>query len=399
MSVFKPTGTSTYYFKFQRGGRTFQGSTEEATKDRAKAIERAEKLKAERQISDERQAGRKPMTVDRAFALYADNVLAHLTSGAQSVRELHWIEDQLSADTALSELTNADIETLIAARRACKKRSGTDAKGRPLFKPVTAATVNRTLECLRAALYYARDHHEAFIRPGLNIKKLVEPKERTREASAQDEAAIFAALREDFHDVTRFALLTGVRFFGCVSLTWANVKFETQSITYRKKRKAGRSGDEWGHLPMTEEVEAILRRQIGRHRMQVWTYVSEGKKGGKGGTGRAGIYREGERYPISYWNLQTRWRRALAKAGIADFRFHDLRHTAATRTLRVTGNLKLVQVQLGHAQITTTSKYAHVTNSDLRAGMTLAHEAARRAAIQADPQGFPQGSSKLKTAE
>jgi site-specific recombinase XerC len=67
--------------------------------------------------------------------------------------------------------------------------------------------------------------------------------------------------------------------------------------------------------------------------------------------------------------------------------------------LRATGNLKLVQAQLGHAQIATTSKYAHVTNSDLRAGTTRAQEAARQAASRADPQGFPQGSPKLKIVD
>jgi integrase len=112
-----------------------------------------------------------------------------------------------------------------------------------------------------------------------------------------------------------------------------------------------------------------------------------------------GVFREGERYPISYWNLQTRWRRALAKAGVTDFRCHDLRHTAATRTLRATGNLKLVQKQLGHKPFTTTAKYAHVVQDDLRDGMALAQEAARQAASQADPQGFPQGWLKLKIVE
>lgn len=399
MSVFKPTGTSTYYYKFQREGRTFQGSTGRTEKTGARAFERAEKLKAEKQLREERETDRKPMTLDRCFTLYTDNLLAHRTTGSQSERDLHWIENQLSPEKLLNELTNANIESLIAARRACKKRSGTDAKGRPLLKPVSVATVNRTLECLRAALYYARDFHEALIKSDLKIRKLEEPEERVRSATAHEEAAIFAALREDFHDVARFALLTGIRFFGCVSLTWPNVKFEEGTITYRKKRKAGRAGDEWGALPITPEVEAILRRQIGRHRMQVWTYVSEGKKGGKGGTGRAGVFREGERYPISYWNLQTRWRRALAKAGVTDFRFHDLRHTAATRTLRATGNLKLVQAQLGHKLITTTAKYAHVMQDDLRDGMAQAHEAARQAASRADPQGFPQGSPKLKIVE
>lgn len=396
MSVFKPTGTSTYWFKFQRGGRTFQGSTQETDKTRAKAIERTEKLKAEQQLRGERETGRRPLTVDRCFALYADEVLAHQTTGAQGERELHWLEDQLGADKPLADLTNADIAEVIKSRRACKKRSGRDDKGRSLFKPVSVATVNRTLECLRAALYHARDHHEAFIRPSLRIKKLIEPQERKREASAQEEASIFAALRDDFHDVVRFALLTGIRFHGCVSLTWPNVNFETRTITYRKKRKASRSGDEWGHLPMTFEVEAILRRQIGRDRLHVWTYVAEGKKGG----GRTGdLYQEGERYPVLFWNLQTRWRRALAKAAVADFRFHDLRHTAATRTLRATGNLALVQNMLGHAKVTTTSRYAHVLQDDLRAGMEAAQEAARQSAGQSDPQGFPQGLPKLKVGE
>jgi integrase len=339
------------------------------------------------------------MTIDRCFALYSDEVLAHVTTGVQSERELHWLEDQLTPDKRLDELSNADIEEVIKARRACKRRSGHDDKGRPLFKPVTASTVNRTLECLRAALYHARDQHEAFIRPGLKVRKLVEPKQRTRCASGQEETAIFAALREDFHDVIRFALLTGIRLSGCVSLTWRNIDFETRTITYRKKRKAGRPGDEWGHLPMTGEVESILRRQLGHNRMAVWTYIAQGAKGGLGGTG-AGVARAaGERHPIVEWNLQSRWRRALAAAGVTDFRFHDLRHTAATRTLRQTGNLALVQNMLGHALVTTTSKYAHVLQDDLRAGMEATQEAARQAANQSDPQGFPQGRPKLKIAE
>jgi hypothetical protein len=48
MSVYKPTGTSTYYFKFQRGGCSFQGSTECTDKSVARSFERAEELKAER---------------------------------------------------------------------------------------------------------------------------------------------------------------------------------------------------------------------------------------------------------------------------------------------------------------------------------------------------------------
>lgn len=62
-------------------------------------------------------------------------------------------------------------------------------------------------------------------------------------------------------------------------------------------------------------------------------------------------------------------RRAVSKAGVENFHVHDLRHTAATRLLRTTGNLVMSQKLLGHSQITTTTRYAHVTKDDLRQAM------------------------------
>jgi integrase len=59
----------------------------------------------------------------------------------------------------------------------------------------------------------------------------------------------------------------------------------------------------------------------------------------------------------------------LAEAGIADFRFHDLRHTAATRTLRVYRDLRTVQKMLGHKSIATTLRYTRSAIEDVRAAM------------------------------
>ncbi len=53
------------------------------------------------------------------------------------------------------------------------------------------------------------------------------------------------------------------------------------------------------------------------------------------------------------------------RAGVTGFRFHDFRHDLGTKLLRKTGNLKLVQKALNHADIKTTTRYAHVLDDEV----------------------------------
>jgi integrase len=59
------------------------------------------------------------------------------------------------------------------------------------------------------------------------------------------------------------------------------------------------------------------------------------------------------------------WKKVRKKAGVAGFRFHDFRHNLATKVLRETGNLKLVQRLLNHSDIATTTRYAHVLDGEV----------------------------------
>jgi len=63
------------------------------------------------------------------------------------------------------------------------------------------------------------------------------------------------------------------------------------------------------------------------------------------------------------------WRRLRKRAGIKDFRIHDLRHDFATKLLRSTRNLKLVQKALNHRDITSTLRYAHVLDEEVADAM------------------------------
>jgi integrase len=108
--------------------------------------------------------------------------------------------------------------------------------------------------------------------------------------------------------------------------------------------------------PITVEVEAILTPLVGDNEVWAFTYVAARTRG---------KHIRGKRYPISYSGAKTQWRRLRLRAKVTGFRFHDFRHDLGTKLLRVTGNLKLVQKALNHANIKTTTRYAHVLDEEV----------------------------------
>jgi Phage integrase family len=77
----------------------------------------------------------------------------------------------------------------------------------------------------------------------------------------------------------------------------------------------------------------------------------------------------GQRYPLTMTGTKTAWQRLRTKAGVQGFRFHDYRHDFGTKLLRSSGNLKLVQKAMNHADIKSTIRYAHVLDEDVAAAV------------------------------
>jgi site-specific recombinase XerD len=77
----------------------------------------------------------------------------------------------------------------------------------------------------------------------------------------------------------------------------------------------------------------------------------------------------GKRQPITYTGFRRTMTTALKAAGITDFRIHDLRHDFASKLLRATRDLALVKNALKHADISSTIRYAHVLDEDVREGL------------------------------
>jgi len=86
------------------------------------------------------------------------------------------------------------------------------------------------------------------------------------------------------------------------------------------------------------------------------------------------------------------WRRIQAEAGIEDVRIHDLRHTFASLLVSGGASLEMIGKLLGHSQMQTTQRYAHLMDSPLRAGVDAVAMAFRprpRLVHSADPAEAP----------
>jgi integrase len=115
---------------------------------------------------------------------------------------------------------------------------------------------------------------------------------------------------------------------------------------------------------MPPSVRELLWPLQGQHLSAVFTYITAG-----GGDPTGAPIRKGECRPVTYSGLAKAMALSVKRAGIRDFRFHDLRHSAATRLLRTSGNLNIVKRMLRHENIQTTVKYAHSQHDDVLAAM------------------------------
>jgi integrase len=284
------------------------------------------------------------MTMGVAVLRYWQEVGQHHVNSETTLKTLAWLEKEIGKSKKVSQIKSTDIVRLIAKRRL------PDENG----KVLSPATVNRSVtQPMRALLTRAADTW------GQTVQKiewakyiLKEPQERVRELQSGEEARLLTKLRSDYHPIVLFSLLTGCRMQECLDLTWRQIDWRNQQIRVTGKGSKTRT------IPISKKVKELLW-PLARAHERVFTYASK----------RADNAPRGKLLPIEREGLKSIFERAVVAAEIEDFSFHDLRHTCATRLLRRTGNLRLVKELLGHEDIATTLKYAHVTKDDLRDAM------------------------------
>ncbi len=171
-------------------------------------------------------------------------------------------------------------------------------------KLASPGTTNRYLALIRAILRRAC-HEWEWIDRVPRIKLFKEAEGRVRSLTVAEFEALLDELPDHLADMAVFSVATGLRQGNVKGLEWQTVDLERRHAWIPgSKHKNGKPHS----VPLNELALSVLRKQIGKHPTRVFTYRGE---------------------LISQVNTKA-WTSALKRAGIEDFKWHDLRHTFAT---------------------------------------------------------------------
>lgn len=324
MSLFKPGNT--WWVRFTPpNGQQIRRSAKTANKQQAQEF--LDRLKADcwRVL----QLGEKPK---RLWQLVVERWLEEKkgvkTSYINDVRCLRWLHSFLY-DKYLDEICREDVDRIIKARQA---------------EGVKNATVNRMMETMRAILRKAEKDWE-WIDKATFVPMLPEPKRHIRWLTKEDADRLLKELPENIAEMVRLSLATGLREANITQIRWSQVDLIRGCAWIHPDQSKSRKAIP---VPLNADALAVLRRQQTRQKDKPsdCVFLFRGK-------------------PVKKANTKA-WRDALKRAGILEFRWHDLRHTWATWHIQQGTPLYVLQELGGWAGPEMVQRYAHLSAEHLK---------------------------------
>ncbi len=215
----------------------------------------------------------------------------------------------------------------------------------------SSSTVNRYLAAFSKVLSVAvKEWGWLEENPTLKISKPKESRGRDRFLTQEEIHLLLEACKESItphlHAIVALAIFTGMRYGEIVKLHWKDINFELGFITLQQTK----NGDK-RIIPITNETVRILQ--------SCPTY---------GAAAQEQIFKSRKRtssaLPLS---IRKSFAKALKTAQIESFRFHDLRHTAASHLAMNGATQGELMAILGHKSPQMTRRYAHYSQDHLRA--------------------------------
>ncbi|KPJ67183.1 MAG: integrase [Coxiella sp. DG_40] len=241
---------------------------------------------------------------------------------------------------AIGELTLADITPAVIAEQRDKLSNEITPSGRLR----TPATVNRYLAVLSHLFTIAvKEWGWVEENPLRKVSKMKEPRGRVRFLSDVERGKLLAAAKESTNPylylVIVLCLSTGARRMEILGLSWQNVDLNRSVITLHETKN-----NERRVLPITGHALELFKQHAKVRRIDTDLVFPSHN-------------------PKKPMDIRTPWETALKKAEIEDFRFHDLRHSAASYFAMDGASLAEIAEVLGHKTLQMVKRYAHLSEA------------------------------------
>ena len=248
---------------------------------------------------------------------------SHKATAGEDVTKLRWL-DQFLGGKPLDTISRSLVDRI------------TDAK---LAQGCSNATVNRTLEVLRAILRKCVNEWEWLDRAP-QMRMLKESTRRIRFLRHEEAQRLLDVLPPHLSDMAAFTLATGLRAANVTGLQWTQVDLVRRLAWVHADQAKARKALP---VPLNAEAVVLIRKWLGKHPTHVFSF-----------RGR----------PITQVSTKA-WYAALERAGIEDFRWHDLRHTWASWHVQNGTPLYALQEMGGWSSAEMVRRYAHLAADHL----------------------------------
>nr|WP_279077285.1 site-specific integrase [Hafnia alvei] len=253
--------------------------------------------------------------------------------------------------TAISKMTNRRyMANWLAQSTALEKRG----KEVPAFcdKQVSTSTKAKHLALMKSLLR-AAERDWKWIEKAPIIKVPQVRNKRVRWLEPAEAQRLVNECPEPLKSTVIFALATGLRRSNIINLEWQQIDMQRKVAWINPEDS--KSGKAIG-IALNNTACKVLRNQLGQH--QKWVFVHTEAKKRSDGTLTPAVRK-------MRVDSNSAWRLALKRAGIGNFRFHDLRHTWASWLVQSGVPLSILQEMGGWESIEMVRRYAHLAPNHL----------------------------------
>lgn len=309
-----------WYCRFSFRGkdmhRLCRGAT---TKSKAEEIERAIIYDLELQEHGYKVKEQKNVCFRRLKQLYISHAINNHKIYKNQVYYLNALERYFGNSKPVNNITPEDIEKFKTYLRSEKKLKN--------------SSTNRYLEIFSKMFNLAIDNGELTENPVRKAGMLREDNITVRFLLAEEERRLYKSVDKVapyLKPIITMALQTGMRRGEILNLKWSNIKCGYIELLETKSGKMR-------NIPISSTLQDVLN-SLSKDSEYIFVNPKTNKP---------------------YTDIKKAWHKVLDDANIENLRFHDLRHTVATRLVEKGTDLLVVKDILGHTMIETTMRYAH----------------------------------------